>query len=736
MRKYLIPAVVLLMVLWLTAAGSPPSPLIASPPESPLFTPLAATQRTPSAGPEVIRARFVAVDMALLTPTAETLSVNPFAGLEWTAVRDNIERHPLYPNSFSWQGHLEGVPLSQATFTVHEGIVVGKIAMPGGVYELRHNAGATEIIHLNQTAFTDHGQALIGVEPGNVRAPQAPQALADDGSTIDVMVLYTPQARVGAGGTSAIEATIQLAVSETNQAYANSGVNQRMFLVHTAEVTYNETTDGGTDLGRLRDPGDGFMDEIHGWRNTYHADFVALIVEDMIYQSVAVCGLGYRPNALNDASFESSAFSVTARGCATGNYTFGHEVGHNMGLNHDWYADGDLPPVNQAHGYAHPSPNSNERWRTVMAYNNLCAANGGSCVRLLYFSNPNQTYTGDPMGVAAGTADDCLAGSMSPDPRSCDADNRSVLNDNALNNAQYRRSAATWTGTADTNWHNPANWVMQDGAYNGLSPVNRVPRTIDDAIVPASPTGGRFPVLGTVASVRNLHIQPNAVLYLSGNGSLDISQELRNEGQIINLADLEVRAYLPLIVRESTPPAPADCLTAEEAQLGQLINNYRANNGLPAVPFSASLTKVAQLHVRDLHNHNPNSGTDPETGEACNLHSWSANGNWSAVCYVGSHEYASGMWDKPREITDNVYTGSGYEIAYGSFGINATAAGSLAAWQSSAGHNAVILNTGTWANFPTAAGWPGMGMGIYEGYAVVWFGDAASDPNGTISQCQ
>lgn len=532
MRKYLFPVVVLLLMLWLTAAGSPPSPLVASPPESPLFTPVAATQRTPSAGPEVIRARFVAVDMALLTPTAETFSVNPFAGLEWTAVRDSIERHPLYPNSFSWQGHLEGVPLSQATFTVHEGIVVGKIAMPGGVYELRHNAGTTEIVHLNQTAFVDHGQALIGVEPGNIRAPQAPQATADNGSTIDIMVLYTPQARLGAGGTSAIQATIQLAVAETNQAYANSGVNHRMALVHTAEVTYNETTDGGTELGRLRDPGDGFMDEIHGWRNTYHADFVALIVEQMLYQSVSVCGLGYRPNALNDVNFEYSAFSVTARGCATGNYTFGHEVGHNMGLNHDWYADGNQPPVPQAHGYAHPSANPSERWRTVMAYNNLCAANGGSCARLLYFSNPNQTYTGAPMGVAVGTASNCVAGSMSPDPRSCDADNRSVLNANALNNAQYRRSAITWTGATNTDWNNPANWTMQEGPYDGLSLVNRVPRAIDDVVIPANPTAGRFPILSSgTAVVRHLNILPGGLLTLAG-GTLVVEGEVTNHGTL------------------------------------------------------------------------------------------------------------------------------------------------------------------------------------------------------------
>ena len=36
----------------------------------------------------------------------------------------------------------------------------------------------------------------------------------------------------------------------------------------------------------------------------------------------------------NNPGFAPNAFAVVDRTCATGYYSFGHEMGHNMGLNH------------------------------------------------------------------------------------------------------------------------------------------------------------------------------------------------------------------------------------------------------------------------------------------------------------------------------------------------------------------------------------------------------------------
>lgn len=174
-------------------------------------------------------------------------------------------------------------------------------------------------------------------------------------------------------------------------------------------------------------------------------------------------------------------------------------------------------------------------------------------------------------------------------------------------------------------------------------------------------------------------------------------------------------------------PTPGTCLTAQEAELARLVNDYRNATGLPDVPVSKSLTHVAQAHVLDLHYHEPDSGTD-DRGLACNMHSWSDQGEWSPVCYTSDHANAAGMWSKPREITGNIYTGNGYEISYG-FSGQASPSGALDAWQDSPGHNGVIIEQDEWGP------WQAMGVAVYEHHAVVWFGEEV-DPQGTIAVCQ
>ena len=137
---------------------------------------------------------------------------------------------------------------------------------------------------------------------------------------------------------------------------------------------------------------------------------------------------------------------------------------------------------------------------------------------------------------------------------------------------------------------------------------------------------------------------------------------------------------------------------------------YRVSKGLGLIPLSGSLTIVAQTHVKDLKNNNP-------TNNLCNMHSWSSNGSWSSCCYTSDHKQASCMWNKPKELTS--YKASGYEIAYGSSNARITAEDALNGWKNSSGHNAVIINQGIWTNKL----WKAIGIGITDGYAVVWFGE-------------
>jgi uncharacterized protein YkwD len=153
-------------------------------------------------------------------------------------------------------------------------------------------------------------------------------------------------------------------------------------------------------------------------------------------------------------------------------------------------------------------------------------------------------------------------------------------------------------------------------------------------------------------------------------------------------------------------------LTNEERKLYNSIMEYRNEKGLPKIPLSSSLTFVAQTHVKDLVLNKPDFGN-------CNAHSWSSNGPWKACCYTPDHAQAEYMWSKPRELSK--YKGNGYEIACGSnvccSDFIMTADYALESWKKSSGHNAVMINQGIWNDQ-----WNAVGIGLYKGFAVVWFG--------------
>ena len=71
------------------------------------------------------------------------------------------------------------------------------------------------------------------------------------------------------------------------------------------------------------------MDNVHVMRDTYGADAAVLIVNNS-----GSCGIAYVMQGVN-TSFASYAFAVVSRTCATGYYSFGHELGHVMGSGHD-----------------------------------------------------------------------------------------------------------------------------------------------------------------------------------------------------------------------------------------------------------------------------------------------------------------------------------------------------------------------------------------------------------------
>lgn len=431
-----------LLALFLLSA--PPGALaqLGAPP--PLFAPTTVTgDLGTAADPTIVRSRPVAINLHLLAQAdgsprqwapGGALKLNLFDDVSFTALFDRVELNA--PNSFAWIGRIDGIDLSQVILVVRDQIMMGSISMPGALYQIRYAGGGLHAVHeLNPGAFPPE-QPPLPVDPADLdaSAPAAAAAIPDDGSLIDVLVVYTAAARVAAGGTTAMNTLIDLAKTETNTSYANSGITQRIRIVHTAEVSYTESGVSSTDLNNLTNTSDGFMDNVHTLRNTYAADLVTLLVEN----AGGFCGRGWIMTSVTP-SFASNGFNVVARNCATGNYSFGHELGHNMSARHDWYVDSTN---NSPYTYNHGHVNVSGPWRTIMSYNNQCADSGVVCTRIPYWSNPDVLYGGAATGVPEGSSNA--------------ADNRKALNNTAVTVANFRASptftltvtkAGTGTGT-------------------------------------------------------------------------------------------------------------------------------------------------------------------------------------------------------------------------------------------------------------------------------------------------
>lgn len=229
------------------------------------------------------------------------------------------------------------------------------------------------------------------------------RGLADDGSVLDIMVVWTNLAECANSGLSAgcthdattesnIRGRIALAIAETNTAYTGSGVTTKLRLVHAyREDNYVEASADAFSaaLNAITGKSDGVMDDVHAKRDKYGADIVALIIHDSQYCGVAWLG----PS-------EDRMFSITAWNCATGYYSFAHEIGHNMGCNHDKGTTNACSGTNSQYGYRDP----NAEFRSIMAY--TCASGqcdnnkGGGCTRVQMFSNPNINYNNKPIGSA------------------------------------------------------------------------------------------------------------------------------------------------------------------------------------------------------------------------------------------------------------------------------------------------------------------------------------------------
>jgi hypothetical protein len=211
-----------------------------------------------------------------------------------------------------------------------------------------------------------------------------------------VLVVYTTEAGAVVGNTGKHASD---AIDSMNESFTNSLIDYKVELAGILETTYQETLDAKTDLDAFRLTNDGNMDEIHSVRTALKAD-VAVLVRNMDADGNPgdqLCGKAAQIDATS-----TTAFSTVYWWCMTpdnGSYTFAHEIGHLHGCRHQPSWDASNTPFAYGHGYV-----VDGKWRTMMAVIDAqddppeCP---NDCDRLNYWSNPNVTKDGLPMGEAS-----------------------------------------------------------------------------------------------------------------------------------------------------------------------------------------------------------------------------------------------------------------------------------------------------------------------------------------------
>ena len=351
------------------------------------FSPTSQTG-LPNAVPSTpaFRVRLAELNLAALANSTSgqadqnAIQLNLFPDLNLQASFERLDI--AYGGGWVWSGSLQNDPEGSVTISVMEEAVSATIQYQDELYQVDYAGnGVHWVRHSDPSGVPDCGtDDTHGIfSKDSLQRSSSQRGVGND---VDVMVVYSTAAKNASGGTNGMTSKINLAVTETNDAYTFSGVSQQLVLVHTEEmIGYTEPSSFGQILSDLRSTSDGKMDNVHALRDQYGADCVAMICQNGQY-----CGIAYLMTNVS-AGFESSAFSVTNYSCATGYYSFGHELGHNMGCAHD--------PANAgaaAYSYSYGFRTSNNQYRTVMAYS--------PGTRIKRFSSPTVTYNGWVMGDA------------------------------------------------------------------------------------------------------------------------------------------------------------------------------------------------------------------------------------------------------------------------------------------------------------------------------------------------
>ncbi len=277
----------------------------------------------------------------------------------------------------------------------------------GGHYAVEVDRENSIILEGAEPMIPPAGDAAAEVSVA-AAAVLSPVALADApvGSiVVDVMIVYTPAARISEGGTNGMNNNIGMAMQKANEAHTNSNTQVYLNLVHSAEVNYTEVN-ADADLYNLTRSGgtNSAMDEVQSWRDLYGADFICL------FESTdEVGGLGWLLTSTGGRP--SYAFCLARVQQSDSTYTVVHEWGHNMGCNHS-KTQTFQPGTDGVYSYSAGWQWSDTRVSPKIGYCSIMTYEDFNddgypydYKRVPYFSNPSINYIGNSTNATGHATD-------------------------------------------------------------------------------------------------------------------------------------------------------------------------------------------------------------------------------------------------------------------------------------------------------------------------------------------
>lgn len=314
----------------------------------------------------------------------------------------------------------EGIPYVVQTVTDVEGwgtVVIGETANGGGrIYAATANAthGGTHLtLHHHASAQKYYAQSTaVGttsavrdtrllpdeeepIDQQPRRARQSPSSCnptqytdrATGRTVLRVGVLHTPEVLATDyydGSSESVRAEVAVAVAAGNaEAFPHSGVDLKIELCVNGPLP---TGSPSLERSSPRTTLSAFATSraVEAARVANQCDTMVLFATLSALGNRA-CGIGYLPGE----------HAVVAADCFVDNYSFLHEIGHNIGACHG-------PPsrscANAANGYG----DATNDFRTILAYRAICGGGSGNCTRVPRYSNKEGAFAWKGASIGNG----------------------------------------------------------------------------------------------------------------------------------------------------------------------------------------------------------------------------------------------------------------------------------------------------------------------------------------------